>query len=293
MGGRAQQFNTHWIAAPWADSTSHVWFRHTYLAQGRPQQARITVVSTGYYKLYVNEHNVGTAAFYPSRKAYSDNAVAMDFDVTRYMRSDTNVVAILYAPTYAHANDRQLSVVFHGRTADERPFAHFSNEDWLCKPANSAINSMGGETTDGRRHTTSWKAPAFDPALWLPARPTHAVAADTIALCTPASPLPTIAKRRGSLYFDTQPDGVEYEFGEAFRGRVRLTLREAQHGETIRLGNTIYICNGNLDEQASPIFSTDTYRRVRITGDKWFRREQITDIEAIEISPISPGHYWP
>lgn len=285
-GASAQEFGTHWIVAPQADSTAHVWFRHAYVVPGRPQEGRLTVATTGVYKLYVNEHNVGTALFYPAREPHSAHAVAMDFDVTRYLRPDTNVVAVLYAPTYAHRDDRQLSVVFHGRGSDGTPFSHFSDGDWLCKVANSALNDVGGETIDGRRHDPTWKSTTPDLALWLPVRPTRPAVAVPLTHAPAIAPLPRITRRRGYVYFDPLPDGVEYEFGQGFHGRVRLTLREARRGMVLWFGRTAYVCNGSLDEQASPVFAIDDYRRLYVGGTEGFRRDLITDIEAIETAEV-------
>lgn len=287
----AQEFGIHWIAAPQPDSTSHLWFRHTCIMEGRPRQASITVATTGYFKLYINQHNVGTALFYPSRQPYSNNVVTTSFDITRYMRNDTNVVALVYSPTFAHLNHRQLSVTLHGLTAMGQPFCTVSDGSWLCKPANSCINAWGGETIDGRSHTPSWKDTAFDLALWQPARPvTTGPTGYAATPSSPADPLPVIVRRRSYDYFDPLLEAAEYEFGTAFRGRIRLTLREARRGQAIQVGRMRYICSGNLDEQAAPVFSIDTYRRVLVQGDRRFRREQITDIEAIETT-LAPATY--
>lgn len=282
----AQDYRASWIASPATDSTSHEWFRQTYLANGRPHNAFLRVATTGFVKIYVNEYNVGTAPFYPAREPHDDSAIALTFDITPYMRPDTNVVAIIYSPSYAHLNSRQVAVTMWGHDAKGQPFCENSDASWLCKKANSAISSDGGEIIDGRKHDTSWRAAAFDLALW---RSVEAVS-DTAPRGADASiGLPMIEKvirRRAPYYFDLTTEGVEYEFGTGFRGWVRLTLREAVHGEHIDYGKVHYICNGLLDEQAYPEFYIDTHRRVRITGDKHFKREQITDIEGIETATI-------
>lgn len=287
----AQEFNTHWISYPEPDSTSHIWFRQCYLQQGRPNEGHITIASTGYYKLYVNEYNVGTAVFYPFRASYSDDVVVMNFDVTPYLRNDTNVVAVIYSPTYPHINSKQVSIIYHGRGNDGQPFSYASDANWLCRKANSAFNSNGGETIDGRYHNTQWRSTQFDQALWLGAREQHTQQASPVTLCHDICPVLRINERRGYKYFDQVSDGVEYEFGEGMHGWVRLTLRDARKGQTIRFGNTRYICSGLLDEQACPVFSISDYRRVRVSGDSSFQRDQIFDIEAIEIAPVSTVFY--
>lgn len=281
----AQQFNTHWISFPQPDSTSHVWFRRAYLQPGTPREAQITIASTGYYKLYVNEYNVGTASFYPLRKPNSNNAVTLSFDVTPYLRNDTNVIAIIYSPSYPHLNPRQISLIYSGRDSIGQYFSYHSDADWLCRRANSHINNRGGEYIDGRYHNTNWNTTSFDQALWLNAKEENVRQTAPNTVYKGFYPSLKITRRRSYKYFDLVKDGVEYEFGEGFHGWVRLTLRNARKGQTIRFGNTEYICNGSLDEQACPVFSTSDYRRVLISGDNFFQRDQIFDIEAISITP--------
>lgn len=285
LSASAQQFNTHWISFPQPDSTSHVWFRKAYLQPGTLREAQITIASTGYYKLYVNEYNVGTASFYPLRKPNSNNAVTLSFDVTPYLRNDTNVIAIIYSPSYPHLNPRQISLIYSGRDSIGQPFSYHSDADWLCRRANSSINSQGGERIDGRYHNTDWNTTSFEQALWLNAKEENIRQAAPNTVYNGFYPSLKITLRRSYKYFDLVKDGVEYEFGEGFHGWVRLTLRNARKGQTIRFGNTEYICNGSLDEQACPVFSTSDYRRVLISGDSSFQRDQIFDIEAISVTP--------
>ncbi|KXB48588.1 Alpha-L-rhamnosidase protein [Bacteroidales bacterium KA00344] len=281
----AQQFNTHWISFPQPDSTSHVWFRKAYLQPGTPREAQITIASTGYYKLYVNEYNVGTASFYPLRKPNSNNAVTLSFDVTPYLRNDTNVIAIIYSPSYPHLNPRQISLIYSGRDSIGQYFSYHSDADWLCRRTNSSINKQGGERIDGRYHNTDWNTTSFEQALWLNAKEENVYQTAPNTVYNGFYPALKITRRRSYKYFDLVKDGVEYEFGEGFHGWIRLTLRNARKGQTIRFGNTEYICNGSLDEQACPVFSTSDYRRILISGDNSFQRDQIFDIEAISITP--------
>ncbi|MBM6992510.1 MAG: alpha-L-rhamnosidase N-terminal domain-containing protein [Prevotella sp.] len=290
-GCRAQTFDTPWISAPVSDSTSHLWFRQTYLPQGRAEDACITVVTTGYFKLYVNEYNVGTALYYPVREVGSDRPIATTFDVTPFLRPDTNVVAILFSPSYPHVDNRQVALSFYGHEQNGKPFSYKSDGEWLCRQANSRLKTDGGEWIDGRLHTTLWKAPSFDTALWVNVEE-HKERGWGLLPVNPCDYLIRgIMKRRNYRYFDTTANGVEYEFGQGFIGWVRLTLRNARRGERIRFDNTDYVCNGELDEQACPKFVISPHRRVTITGDSYFSREQITDIEAVETADLMLVNY--
>ncbi len=291
----AQEYAMHWIGVPNPDSLSHVWFRQTYLERGRPRQAYVTVVSTGYYKLYVNECNVGTAAFYPQREPYSDNPVSMTFDVTPYLRSDTDVVALWYAPTYPNVDSCQVSVVFHGVDSAGRAFSRFSDGDWLCRRANTRWTVDGKEHVDGRYHDPSWKAAWFNLALWLPAERREDGKHRDVTHLSVNDPVLHVVHSDGYSFFDPDSVGLTYDFGSAFHGMMRLTLREARRGERIFYDGMEYICRGEMDEQAFPIFRTGDYRRIRVTGDRLFRRDQIVAVEALQMAPRANGaaSAWP
>ncbi len=289
----AQEYGMHWIGVADPDSLSHVWFRQTYLEEGRPQQACVTVTSTGYYKLYVNECNVGTAVFYPAREPYSDNPVSMTFDVTPYLRSDTDVVALCYAPAYPHVDSCQVSVLFYGVDSAGQAFSRASDGDWLCRRANSRWTADGQELIDGRYHNPSWKAAWFDPALWLPAERRRDGRRRPVNYLSPDAPVLRHVHTDGYRYFDRDSTGVTYDFGEAFHGLLRLTLREARRGEHILYDGMEYICNGELDEQAFPVFRIGDYRRIRVSGDRRFRRDQITTVEALQMAPMASGDTLP
>lgn len=286
-------FGAHWISHPQPDSLSHIWFRKAYLSDGRPQEAHITVVSTGYYKLYVNQCNVGTALFYPAREPYSDQPVGMTFDVTPYLRPDTNVIALCYSPTHPHQTSRQISVVCFGTSANGTRFSHVSDGNWLCRHANSSLTADGREIIDGRYHDPSWNGTEFAAAQWISADESDEgeQPSDTLSYPTPSGmscpSLPQLSHTRGYNYFDAEADTVAYEFDTGFIGMLRLTLREARPSEHIMTGNFEYICNGEMDEQACPVFQIRPCRRIRVYGDQHFKRSQIVFVEALETTQIN------
>lgn len=279
----AQEFDTHWISISRPDSLSHVWFRRTYLFNGRPRQARVTFATTGLVKLYVNECNIGTASFYPLRTQGDNLPVAITLDVTPYLRPDSNVIAAIYAPAYPETNRRQLSVSFYGIDDKGRSFCYNSDNSWLCRRANSAISPKGGEIIDGRFHNPGWKAAWFDAALWTPAACFRGPKALPLVAFEHGYEAPKVRHVRTYERFDTDETGVVQDFYPAFRGFLRLTLRGARRGEHIHFGNVQYICNGELDEQAYPVFSLSSYSAVHISGDRYFKPSQITGLDAVEM----------
>lgn len=288
----AQEFNTYWISVPKPDSLSHIWFRQTYLTNSRAENAFVTIASTGYFKLYINECNVGIAVFYPPREPYSHHPVSMTFDVTRYLRNDTNVIAVLYSPSTPHLDHKQISVSFYGEYADGTPFTYNSDANWLCRQANSSLTVDGNEQIDGRLHNKTWGAACFDPALWIGAQQVTNTQLQSVTYCSGAYQAVKITKRRPYRFFNLLKDGVEYDFGESFHGLIRVTLREARKGQRMTVGDTEYICSGALDEQIFPRFRLNDYRRVTISGDERFKQELIVGIEAVEIAPVWFYHFY-
>lgn len=116
------------ISCTTADSLSDIWFRHTYLTQRRPISATLSVTARGRYRVYVNESNVTP----PLPTDNCHHPVTIDIDVSSYLRSDSNTVAILYHPVGPH--DHQIAVCYYGVGRDGRPFGHNADGGWLCRP---------------------------------------------------------------------------------------------------------------------------------------------------------------
>gem|GEM_PF-485794 len=116
------------ISCTTADSLSDIWFRHTYLTQRRPISATLSVTARGRYRVYVNESNVTP----PLPTGNCHHPVTIDIDVSSYLRSDSNTVAILYHPVGPH--DHQIAVCYYGVGRDGRPFGHNADGGWLCRP---------------------------------------------------------------------------------------------------------------------------------------------------------------
>lgn len=116
------------ISCATADSLSDIWFRHTYLTQRRPISATLSVTARGRYRVYVNESNVTP----PLPTDNCHHPVTIDIDISGYLRSDSNTVAILYHPVGPH--DHQIAVCYYGVGRDGRPFGHKADGGWLCRP---------------------------------------------------------------------------------------------------------------------------------------------------------------
>ncbi len=172
----AGDFDCRWMSHPTPDDTSHVWFSRTIVTSEKdmPRAAYIRVATTGRFVLYVNGRNVSTALFTPDRQN-GDTAVAtIAYDVQRFLRTDTNTIALLYCPSMR--TRRQLSVCFYGIAADsshfavsgiDRPsFALNGNAGWLCRHADTWQTHDGGEAMNRNLYPYRWTDANQPLAMW-------------------------------------------------------------------------------------------------------------------------------
>lgn len=172
----AGDFDCRWLSHPTPDDTSHVWFSRTIVtsAKDMPRAAYIRVATTGRFVLYVNGHNVSTALFTPDRQKGDTAVAAIAYDVQRFLRTDTNTIALLYCPSMR--TRRQVSVCFYGIAADSSHFAVSGidrpclalngNAGWLCRHADTWQTHDGGEAMNRNLYPYRWTDANQPLAMW-------------------------------------------------------------------------------------------------------------------------------
>lgn len=299
-------FDCRWLSHPTPDDTSHVWFSRTIVTSEKdmPRAAYIRVATTGRFVLYVNGRNVSTALFTPDRQK-GDTAVAtIAYDVQRFLRTDTNTIALLYCPSMR--TRRQVSVSFYGIAADsshfavsgtDRPcFALNGNAGWLCRHADTWQTHDGGEAMNRNLYPYRWTDANQPLAMWQAVEetstPHHLTTINTLSsedICgySPLriNPLVDNAARISRIYTplltEQSGDTLTVHLVPNRRHLIRVTLRDCRRGERIRIGNLQYVCTGEMDEQAFTRFSPTDQNTVTISGDRHFCCEQVQEVESI------------
>lgn len=303
------------ISCTTADSLSDIWFRHTYLTQRRPISAKLSVTARGRYRVYVNESNVTP----PLPSANCHHPVTIDIDISGYLRSDSNTVAILYHPVGPH--DHQIAVCYYGVGRDGRPFGHNADGGWLCRP----VDEGSGDGIDrGYTQTVStacWTPVSVPRRLEMEEAKAGSApgrleidgtkAASEIRTADSALrrvstemgvwPLATLLPVRvnrvtrvtAPRYSERTPEGIAYEFVTGFYGFVRLTLRGAKKGETITIGGRKYTCNGETDEQITTAFEPTYHRRVIVSGDSAFDASQVQRVDGVSLMTTTSYNAYP
>lgn len=280
----SQSFHTHWIATQQVDSTSEIWFRQQILLQECPVFASATIATTGKVDVYINERNVSTASWMPCRMGNDNLPVSINMEVTRFLQPGINTIAIWYSPTFPHINQQQIAFSLCGRMKNGEKKAFCSDDGWLTRRANVSLTRDGGERYDANAYMLKWNSDDVDWGLWQPARNTNMPA---IASSYHLTGYPAVKRSMTYTprYFDLVGNGVYYQFDKAFKGQLRITLRDAKRGQKIYIDGLEYTCTGEMDEQACRKFTVADHRRVLINGDQNFKNEQIQSVEGIEIVP--------
>lgn len=310
------------ISCTTADSLSDIWFRHTYLTQRRPISATLSVTARGRYRVYVNESNVTP----PLPTDTCHHPVTIDIDVSGYLRSDSNTVAILYHPVGPH--DHQIAVCYYGVGRDGRPFSHNADGGWLCRPVDEGsgdgidhgytqtvstacwtpVSAPGRLEMDGtkaasepqRLEIEGTKAASEPRRVEIEGR-TADSALRRVSTEMGVWPLATLLPVRvnrvtrvtAPRYSERTPEGIAYEFVTGFYGFVRLTLRGAKKGETIIIGGRKYICNGETDEQITTAFEPTYHRRVIVSGDSAFDASQVQRVDGVSLMTTTTYNAYP
>lgn len=289
------------ISCTTADSLSDIWFRHTYLTQRRPISATLSVTARGRYRVYVNESNVTP----PLPTDNCHHPVTIDIDISGYLRSDSNTVAILYHPVGPH--DHQIAVCYYGVGRDGRPFGHNADGGWLCRP----VDEGSGDRID-RGYTQTVSTACWTPVS-LPGRLEMDGTKAASELRTADSALRRVSTEMGvwplatllpvrvnrvtrvtaPRYSERTPEGIAYEFVTGFYGFVRLTLRGAKKGETIIIGGRKYTCNGETDEQITTAFEPTYQRRVIVSGDSAFDASQVQRVDGVSLMTTTTYNAYP
>ena len=292
----AGDFGCRWMSHPAPDDTSHVWFRRTLVTeeQDMPRTAYIHVTTTGRFVLYVNGRNVSTALFTPDRTPNDTTVMAISYDVRRFLRPDSNTIALLYCPSTR--TRRQVNVSFYGIAADSSHFATNDTDGWLCRHADTWQTHDGGEAMNRNTYPYRWTDTNQPLALWQAVEQISTshhlnistpISAEDICGYSPVriNPLVDNAAHMRRIYTplftEQSTDTLTVHLVPNERHLIRVTLRGCRRGERINIGNLHYVCTGEIDEQAFARFTPTSSNTIIITGDSHFRSEQVQEVESI------------
>lgn len=219
--------------------------------------------------------------------------LARTYDVSRFLRTDSNTIAVAFLPTTGMPLGKQLSLDYDGIDHDGNTFHHQADGGWQCL---STTNTR--DTFDSNLYDNDWKESDTPGPEWL--APTGAF--ESLTLEKDRQSLSIQMVRPPYSYYGTQnillplkesqgKSQATYDFGRSFEGTLRITLRDAKKGEHLYINGFTYICSGDMDEQAYLHLTCSRQRVVTITGDKYFKTSQIQNVEGLEYDTIPSKSY--
>ena len=219
------------------------------------------------------------------RENAEPTAVTTDFDVARFLRNGPNTIAVWYAPLDMQTTDRQVAVMLCGRYNSGKRFTIGSDDGWMCHTANRRTTATG-EAVDATAYTMKWNSDDIDIATWLPAATLKTDETSEHRRIYDPYMAEKVNKIRPQERIYTEGDTLVYDFGNTFRGWVRVTMRGRKRGERLTIGNLTYTCRAQTDEQAFHKFTIGHQRKVVIKSTEKILPENIFSAEAIEIVPF-------
>lgn len=277
-----QEFGCHWVSDPLPDDSSEVIFKHSYICKQRPQHAYITLASTGNVKVYINERHVSRDILLIGKE--NETLSFYTFEITRYLKSTRNTIAVWYAPSKASSLGKQLSLEYYGTDADGKSFYHKADGKWICKklPRNSVFEER--EHFDRSHLPQDWRTYSFSPSkTWQHPTGKPVTSKTSVEKVQLANKSYLINKILHPVSTYTDSLGYHIDFGRPFYGTIRLTIRNAPKGCNIDISGLNYTCTGEMDEQAFRRFNFINKRCYTIKG-QGFNKNWIVFAEGLEIS---------
>lgn len=167
---------------------SDPWLRKAFTLSGIPQDAVIYVASIGYHELYVNGEKVGDAVLAPSVTDYKTRARYLTYDITKYLKSGDNVIALWLGtswsifPAYQREDKPAIPMVLVQAEISSRSGEQLrivSDDTWKVHASPNTLlgyweaHHFEGELYDAALEIDGWNTIAFDDSHWAKTKVYH------------------------------------------------------------------------------------------------------------------------
>src|SRR6266699_2908635 len=149
-----RQYQLDFGAAQWiepAEFAPVAYFRRQIFLNAEPEQAWLEVAATDSFKIIINDSTVGTGTSLKTR-------VAQIYDVKRFLKPGTNVIAISVVRN-SYPGSAQLLVCGGFKEPGGKTGSFISDEDWRVTPRTGIVQG-----------TEEWVSPLVQEQVWPNAR---------------------------------------------------------------------------------------------------------------------------
>ncbi len=283
------------LCHPTAGKGEEVLF-HSILTSGRlPEEATLSISTTGYALVYVNGRIAMTETIWPYRPGNRRGKASREIDIREFLSVGRNVISVWYAPCIASWDRQddtadnargetggQISVAITTVTDGKKEERCSTEKDWLCTIAAGKLTE-NGESYDATAYQKDWKdfIFGFSPA-WIGAE--KAIPSITDFCDIPNTSL-RACKTFETISIFQGNDTTRCYFPMEAEGQIRLTIRGARKGQKIAINDMQYRCLGIDDEQFFTRFSTYHTDSLIITRQDDRPLPTVTGAEIIMLKP--------
>jgi alpha-L-rhamnosidase len=246
-------------------------------------RARAYICGLGYSELRLNGHKVGRNVLDPAWTTYDKRVLYVTYDVTRYLQTGRNAVAVMLGQGWH--KDRVLLLQLNIELEGGETVEVVSDASWKGLDGPIVMNSVyNGETYDARLETAGWDRPGYDEGRWGLA---GTAAGPKGVLSAQMMPSIQVVDTIVPLKMNSpKPDVYVYDMGQNFSGWVELRV-QGRRGTAVKLrfaevvydnglinqenlrgarAEDVYILKGDGEEVWEPRFTYHGFRYVELSG---------------------------
>ena len=271
----AQQLIHH----PAAGEGQEVLYWHTFEVSSLPTSAKMTLSTQGFCIAYINGRLVLPSSLWPFRSEELKGVATISVNVTDFLHTGKNVVAICNAP-FLHADG--VGMIIHGRYGDGREEVLIQTDlSWICRPA-PGIVTQSGESVDGIEYYRHWERyhEVENDCKWIGVDYADRSPEGWTAIGDFSMKPAEIVKPSFSERTDTT---LTFHFSSMVEGQLRLTLRGTTNGHILDVNGMKYRCIGMTDEQLITRFASIKADSIVISNiTKKFNLPNVQSVEVIK-----------
>ncbi len=224
-----------------------------------PTRAVLSVCGLGFYRLWINGHEITKGYFAPYISNPDDRMYFDTYDLTPCLRQGENVLGVLLGNGFQNdfggevwdfdkapwRSAPKLALEFHAH-GDGGSLSFSADGQFLTHPSPILFDEYRlGEIYDARKESAGWNLPGFDDSDWSPALPADAPKGELCeCLAEPIQCNETLAP----VSVTPCDGGYLYDFGKNTAGTCRLHLTDATPGQTVVVKFCERLKDGKFDQ---------------------------------------------
>lgn len=235
------------------------YFRKKFTLDKTPRHAEVLICGLGFYRLYINGHDVTKGPLAPYISNPDDLLYYDRYEVSSHLKEGTNVIGVCLGNGFWNNPGGQIwdfdKAIFRGApqlamnltvtATDGSKTVILADKSFLTSDSPIYFDDYRcGEYYDARKEQDGWNVdPNFNDSAWKPAISAPVPRGE----CRISEAEPIVVSREiRPVSITAQEDGFLYDFGENLAGVCRLSVK-GRPGQEISLYHGEHLIRGKLD----------------------------------------------